>query len=147
MQFQDICRHLKPYSIVASRTTTINHVFAFCIAASDTFDLEKVRAAIVALKQETDKNLVCAYGGLAAETWDHVHATVKKGEFSDHGNKLGNLLPCCKSCNSRKGNKHWLSYLKGMELPDNLQDERSTTVSSYLETYNAEDLAPRHLPE
>lgn len=147
MQFRDICRHLKPYSIVANRTTTINHAFASCISASDTFDLEKVRAAIVALKQDPDKDLVCGYCGLAAGTWDHVHATVKKGEFSGYGNKLGNLLPCCKSCNSRKGNKHWLSYLEGMELPDTLQVERSTIISSYLKIYGAEDSVPRHLPE
>ncbi len=147
MQFRDIYRHLKPYSIVANRTTTINHAFAACIASADTFDLERIRAAIVSLKQDPEKDLLCAYCGLEAETWDHVHATVKKSEFSGHGNKLGNLLPCCKQCNSRKGNKHWRSFLEGMKLPENVRIERLTIISSYLEEYDAEEIVPRHLPE
>ena len=147
MQFRDISRHLRPYSIVANRTTTINHAFGACIASCDTFDLEKIRAAIVSLKQDPERELLCAYCGFEAETWDHVHATVEKSEFSGHGNKLGNLLPCCKECNSKKGNKYWRSYLEGMELPDDVRSERLTIISSYLEAYDAEDIVPRHLPE
>jgi 5-methylcytosine-specific restriction endonuclease McrA len=105
MRFPDIRRYLKPYSIVASRTTTVNHAFAASIAPSDTYEAAKVREAVVALGQDADADLVCVYCGAEAETWDHVHATVKDKAFSGHGHRLGNLLPCCKPCNSKKGNK------------------------------------------
>ena len=146
MKFKDIRRHLKPYSMVTNRTTTINHAFAACIASSDIFNAEKVIAAIVSLKQDPEKDLVCVYCGAAAETWDHVHATVKNNYFSGHGNKLGNLLPCCKECNSKKGNKHWRAYLENMK-PGDLQIDRVTIISAYLETYEAQDVVPKQLPE
>ena len=147
MKFKDIRRHLKPYSITKNRTTTINHAFAACIAPNDSFDEEKIKAAIVSLKQDPEKDLFCVYCGTGAETWDHVHATVSKGEFSGHGNTLGNLLPCCKQCNSKKGNKLWRTYLEGMKLQKEVFNKRLRIISLYLEAYEARNYVPRYLSE
>ena len=43
MRYKDIRRYLKPYSMVASRATTINHAFAACIAPCDKYDEEVMR--------------------------------------------------------------------------------------------------------
>lgn len=146
MRFQDIRRYLKPYSMVASRSTTINHAFAASIAPSDTFDEAKVRAAIIALDQDPDADLICVYCGAEAETWDHVHATVKDKAFSGHRHRLGNLLPCCKPCNSKKGNKDWRTFLSTRPA-DAARMERERRIHSYLTAYEVKDAIPKHLPE
>ena len=38
MRYREIREHLRPYSVVAKRTTTINHAFAAVIAPSDAYD-------------------------------------------------------------------------------------------------------------
>lgn len=88
MRFADIRRYLKPYSIVANRSTTINHVFAASIAPSDIYDEATIRKAIAYLGQNPDMDLLCVYCGHSAETWDHAHATVKDKAFSGYGTEL-----------------------------------------------------------
>lgn len=149
MRFTDIRRYLKPYSIVANRSTTINHAFAASIAPSDTFDPCEVRKAVRALGQDPDADLACVYCGGEAETWDHVHATVKDKIFSGHGHghRLGNLLPCCKRCNSKKGNKDWRVYLAGLNSNSAARRKRERLIDSYLKKYGGKDAIPEHLPE
>ncbi len=147
MRYRDIRRYLKPYSIVANRTTTINHAFAACIAPFDTYDEERVREVVATLGQDPDTNLVCSYCGAEAETWDHVHATVKDKKFSGFGHRIGNLLPCCKTCNSKKGNKGWRIFLSSLPMPDPLRKERESRIDTYLNRYCCMDAIPEHLPE
>jgi hypothetical protein len=147
MRYKDIRRFLKPYSMVASRTTTISHAFAASIAPCDTFDDQMVRIALKVLGQDPDTELECAYCGAKAETWDHVHATVQDKKFSGYGHRLGNLLPCCKQCNSKKGNKNWLVFLQTLPMADGIRVERESRIAAYLMEYGAKDLVPEHLPE
>jgi hypothetical protein len=91
--------------------------------------------------------LVCAYCGSDAETWDHVHATVRDKKFSGYGHRLGNLLPCCKLCNSKKGNKDWRAFLAGVSASDTERKEREDRIDAYLYRYSANDVIPDHLPE
>lgn len=147
MRYKDIRRFLKPYSMVASRTTTVSHAFAASIAPCDAFDDGRVRAALKVLGQDPDTDLECAYCGTRAETWDHVHATVSNKKFSGHGHRLGNLLPCCKPCNSRKGNKNWVVFLRSLPIPDAIRAERESRITTYLAEYGGKDLVPEHLPE
>jgi hypothetical protein len=147
MRYKDIRRFLKPYSMVASRTTTISHAFAASIAPCDTFDDQMVRTALKMLGQDPDAELECAYCGAKAETWDHVHATVQDKKFSGYGHRLGNLLPCCKPCNSRKGNKDWLVFLRTLPITEAFRVERESRIAAYLAEYGAKDAVPEHLPE
>jgi 5-methylcytosine-specific restriction endonuclease McrA len=133
MRYSSIRTHLRPYVIVARRRTTINHTFASAIAPHDTFDEARIRSAISTLGQDPDAELLCAYCGAAAQTWDHVFATVRDSQFSGHGHQIGNLLPCCKPCNSAKGNKHWRAYLDQMGLADT--SERAEAIARYLIAY------------
>lgn len=132
--------------MVASRTTTINHAFAACIAPCDTYDDQRMRKAIVALGQNPDSDLLCVYCGREAETWDHVHATVREKKFSGHGHRIGNLLPCCKTCNSKKGNKNWRTFLTALGNGPT-HNERAARIEAYLTSYCTPDAVPDHLAE
>ncbi|BBO21084.1 MAG: hypothetical protein HKUEN07_01370 [Rhodocyclaceae bacterium] len=147
MRYSDIRRHLQPYVIVARRKTTINHAFAAAVAPCDEFEESRIREAIVCLGQHPDSELQCVYCGDAAETWDHVFAIVQDSTFSGYGHRLGNLLPCCKPCNSKKGNKDWKQYLQSLPLPPAEQTERIATIERYLRKFLLPDTVPHHLPE
>lgn len=147
MKYRDIRRHLRPYSIVASRSTTINHAFAAAVAPVDEFEDQRVREAIEVLQQDPDSDLRCVYCGDFAETWDHVKATVKNKEFSGYGHRLGNLLPSCKRCNSRKGNRAWDEYLN--TIHDDVEEiaARKLTIQAYLSKYEVVDAVKHAAPE
>ena len=143
MHFNSIKKHLKPYKIYYSRSTTINHAFASAVAPSDVFDKDRIIDAIRMLGQDPDEPLKCAYCYAEAETWDHIFAIVKDSEFSGHGHRLGNLLPCCKSCNSNKGNSNWLEYLNKAERFSKVSEpnleEKIKLIESYLLKYSIRD--------
>lgn len=141
MKCSDIRRHLKPYSISAMRTTTVNHAFAAAMAPCDTYDEEQTREAMHLLGQDPD-DLDCVYCGSKAETWDHVHATVSAKNFSGYGHRLGNLLPCCKPCNSRKGNRRWSVYLERLGLSAGDLNVRRQLIQGYLDRYGLRDAIP-----
>jgi hypothetical protein len=145
MHYSSIRSHLRPYLIVARRKTTINHAFAAAIAPSDEYSDARVRGALQVLGQDPDKALVCVYCEKPAETWDHVFATVKDSAFSGHGHRLGNLLPCCKACNSSKGNKDWRKYLRSLARPNGGVQE--ACIERFLLTYAVLDKIPEQSPE
>lgn len=147
MRYSTVRSHLKPYVIVARRKTTINHAFAAAIAPSDGYDEERVRAAISLLGQDPDQDLLCAYCGAPAQTWDHVFATVKNSGFSGHGHRLGNMLPCCKPCNSAKGNKDWRGFLTELKLPGDASQAAANRISAYLSKYAVQDSVPEQSAE
>lgn len=105
MKKEDIKRHLTTYSVYNKRRTTINHAFASAIAPSDDFNEEKMNEALIFLGQNPNEDLKCVFCNDEAETWDHLVGLVKNGELRGYGHQVGNLVPCCKKCNSKKGSK------------------------------------------
>jgi 5-methylcytosine-specific restriction endonuclease McrA len=147
MRYKTIRSHLKPYVIVSRRKTTINHAFAASIAPSEAYDEKRVREAVAVLGQDPEKDLLCAYCRAPAQTWDHVFATVKNSSFSGYGHRLGNLLPCCKPCNSAKGNKEWKRFLVELELPAVVHQTAVSRIDAYLSTFSFEASVPVSAPE
>jgi 5-methylcytosine-specific restriction endonuclease McrA len=147
MRYADIKRHLKPFSICNRRKTTINHAFASAVAPCDIFDDETVRTAIQLLGQNPDEDLKCVYCDRPAETWDHVFATVKASVFSGAGHRLGNLVPCCKPCNSSKGSKRWDLFLRTLHPEAPKLAAKISAIQSYLDRFFVEDVPPADLPE
>lgn len=129
MKKNDIKRHLQDYSIFNKRKTTINHAFASALSIADNFDEGKIDAALRILGQDPNKDLQCAYCDKLAETWDHIRAVVKNNEFSGHGHQISNLIPCCKDCNSKKGNKDWDTFLQQKNL---YSAERVSKINKYI---------------
>jgi hypothetical protein len=108
---EDIKRHLKTYSVYNKRRTTINHAFASAIAPSDDFNEEKMNEALKFLGQNPNEDLKCVFCNDEAETWDHLVGLVKDGELRGFGHQIGNLVPCCKKCNSKKGSKEFDKFI------------------------------------
>lgn len=144
MRISSIATHLRPYIMLARRRTTINHAFASAVAPSDVYDETAVAAAMQTLGLDPRADLRCAYCDSLAETWDHVFATVKNSRFSGHGHRLGNLLPCCKPCNSKKGNKSWHEHLSSIAMSDTERDRRSDAIGDYLARYAVTDVLIDH---
>jgi len=128
MKKHGIKSHLSPYSILQKRTTTINHAFASAIAPVDKYDEATLEAALRLLGQNPDGDLSCVYCELDAETWDHLIGLVENGELRGYGHQLGNLVPCCRKCNSKKGAKDWRKYLGDKE-------EKKRLIDSYLNQF------------
>jgi len=118
MKIQSIKFHLKPYKIFEKRMTTINHAFASSIAPNDDYDENKLKKAITLLGQNPEEDLKCVYCDKPAETWDHVYGLVKESKFFGYGHVIGNLIPCCKKCNSEKGNRDWKEFIKKKRQED-----------------------------
>lgn len=57
-------------------------------------------------------NEICAYCGGEATHLDHLYALVKNRIPTGYGTEPANLVPCCDSCNSQKGNTNWKKYMK-----------------------------------
>jgi len=132
MKANTIRTHFKPYQILGKRKTTINHAFASVIAPNDAYDEELLAEAIRVLGQDPHDDLMCAYCGQnPAETWDHVVGLVKNQQFSGFGHTLGNLLPCCKSCNSSKGNRNWRAFVIGLIADEESRGAKIAQLESY----------------
>lgn len=136
MKRQSIRNHLQPYSILDRRKTTINHAFASALALYDPYDDVLVSQAIKDLGQDPENDLICFYcDKRPAETWDHVFGLVKDGQYAGFGHTLGNLVPCCKQCNSEKGNKNWLEFLKSVIKDEDKRLIKIAQMEMYLGRY------------
>ena len=73
----------------------------------------------------------CAYCGSEEEiVMDHV-VPINRKSLGEH--RLGNLVPSCKSCNSKKGNKDYKVFLEGKK-------DRMSAISKYMEDNNYKPL-------
>jgi 5-methylcytosine-specific restriction endonuclease McrA len=135
MKKHSIKAHLATYSIHQKRSTTINHAFASAIAPVDKYDPVKLAQAIQLLDQDPDGDLKCVYCGSEATTWDHLVGLVEKGELRGYGHQIGNLLPCCRSCNSKKGAKCWKDYLRQEIHDQSAFEAKSKIIVRYIDRY------------
>lgn len=113
MRKEDIKRHLKTYSVYDKRCTTINHAFASAIAPTDQYNDGLLCEALSFLGQNPNDELTCVFCAAPAQTWDHLVGLVKGGELRGFGHQIGNLVPCCKECNSQKGSKEFVAFVNG----------------------------------
>jgi hypothetical protein len=124
-----IKKYLRPSTIMGRKSTFAN-AFASALAPHDTYTAAAVAQAIRDLGQDPDADLLCVYCGQPAATWDHVFNRVVKGDFSGHGHRIRNLVPCCRSCNESKGQKPWRDYLEVLDPPD--KDARVARMQAFL---------------
>lgn len=131
MKLSSISRYLRPYSMIQQRKTTVNNMFASALAPFDDYDEKRVAEAMALLGQTNLDNLRCVYCNSGAETWDHLVGLVKNKKLNGYGHQIGNLVPCCRACNSSKGNKDWREFLRS-RITDLVELKR---VEQALETY------------
>ncbi|MGN6552101.1 MAG: HNH endonuclease, partial [Pararhizobium sp.] len=102
----------------------------------DNYAPEVLRQAIHDLGQDPDAELQCVYCGEPAATWDHVNNNVVRSEFSGYGNRIRNLVPCCRTCNERKGSRPWEEWLDKRDASD--KEQRRENIRRFLDVPSAQ---------
>jgi len=139
-----IKKYLRP-STVMGRKSTFANAFASALAPHDVYVPAEVADAMRDLGQDPDAELLCVYCGAEAATWDHVFNRVIKGDFSGHGHRVRNLVPCCRTCNESKGQKPWREFFETRNPTD--KEERIRRVEQFLDSTAAQPMgteAMRH---
>tara|TARA_R110002126_G_scaffold38955_2_gene115879 strand:+ start:93 stop:644 length:552 start_codon:yes stop_codon:yes gene_type:complete len=136
LKASSIRKYLKPNTI-QSRRSTFSNAFASALAPYDVYSNAAVTEAIKDLDQDPAGELYCVYCGKEAATWDHVFNRVVNGEFSGYGHRIRNLVPCCRTCNERKGKKHWKTFLELINPDD--KDQRVDRMERFLRAHTATD--------
>lgn len=136
MKKHDLKRHLNTYSIFKKRGTTINHAFASAISYYGNYDEIEINTALKLLYQNPNSDLKCVYCNKKAESWDHLESLVKDGMFTGYGHELGNLVPCCKRCNSSKGRKNYTSFINGLLIDDEQKQNLIHKLTNYKNAYS-----------
>lgn len=134
MKISSIKKYLRHQTIMGRKSTFAN-AFASALAPFDDYSMDTVSEAIRDLGQDPEGDLFCAYCGSAAATWDHVFNRVVGGEFTGHGHRIRNLVPCCRTCNERKGKRSWREWLTVLS-PEDL-DLRIKNFEQFLSKANA----------
>src|SRR5450830_1301582 len=60
---------------------------------------------------------------MPVQTWDHLTNLVKAGEFNDYGRQIGNLVPCCRDCNSTKGSSSFSKFVATLSISETEKKE------------------------
>jgi predicted metal-binding transcription factor (methanogenesis marker protein 9) len=51
--------------------------------------------------------------------------------FTGYGHELGNLVPCCKKCNSSKGRKNYIEFINKLDKNDSEKIELVSKLTDY----------------
>jgi hypothetical protein len=132
LKLSDLKKQMRRHSIVSERKTTVTNAFVAAIAPVDDYDPVLSANAMTLLGQGDLEHLTCVYCGKEAETWDHLFPLVRDRRPTGDGSTLGNLVPCCKNCNSLKRNNDWKKWAISMELPREMID----AIERYSEAFS-----------
>lgn len=128
MKADTVKKYLKP-SKITHRWTTFNGAMQAALAVPESYDPERHAEALRILGFAYADDLTCVYCGDPAKTWDHLENNVKEGRFSGFGHRLFNLVPACRTCNEKKGAKHWRAFLDELNPGDKL--ERAQAIEAF----------------
>lgn len=142
MKASSIKKYLRP-STVMGRKSTFANAFASALAPHDIYVPAEVADAMRDLGQDPDAELQCVYCGAEAATWDHVFNRVIKGDFSGHGHRVRNLVPCCRTCNESKGQKPWREFFETRNPMD--KEERVRRMEQFLGSTAAQPIATEEM--
>lgn len=117
MKAVTVKKYLKPHKIT-SRWTTFNGSIQAALALPEVYDPKRHAEALAVLGQNVEGDLRCVYCEAAAATWDHLENNVRGGRFSGFGHRIYNLVPACRTCNEKKGNKPWQIFLDQRNAAD-----------------------------
>lgn len=128
-----IGKYLRPQN-VSCRTSTISAQFASALSRNDDFaDKEAIRNALKQLGVDADSEQVCFYCDAVSTGWDHLNPTTHGKEPSGYGHVLGNLVPCCPTCNSSKGGRHWTPFIRSQVVENALRLRYPTETTDELD--------------
>ena len=116
MKMEKIKAYLAPYRVYGRVSTTVSYGVVAAIAPRDLFDAERLSSALRVLDQDPEGDLLCVYCDAPAASWDHLVGLVQNRKPTGAGHVIGNLVPCCHSCNGRKGGRDWRDFVA--QIPD-----------------------------
>ena len=122
----------------SKRRTTINHAFASAIAPSHSYSENIISDALVFLGQDPNSELLCVFCNEKGETWDHLVGLVKNGDLRGYGHQIGNLVPCCKQCNSKKGSKEFSIFIRESDRISKNKEELIHLLTTYQKNFAVE---------
>lgn len=132
MKIESAKKFFKRYSVFQQRKTTINHAFASALAGKGDWNPESLALALREdFKQDPEKDLRCVYCDAPAATWDHLIGLVRNGQPHGPGHQVGNLVPCCTSCNQRKGGKDWTVFIPLVFEDVDIRKIKESRISAY----------------
>lgn len=92
---------------ITSRISTLRRSMACTLMNRDACTPEQEQEWLKFFPTKT-----CAYCGAPATHLDHLHPMIQDNEPTGYGTDPGNLVPCCKNCNTPKGNMDWESFMR-----------------------------------
>ena len=130
-------------SNLKNRISTINNAFSMSITPyiqeSDEFKIKNYYEELGVNENQ------CVYCLRDVKFVDHLFPLVKNGMPTDYISDINNLVPCCKDCNSKKGNREfeeWYNdlktkaYLKNVcKLTDSKIKERYCKISNFIQKH------------
>jgi hypothetical protein len=129
-------KQMKKYK-TTNRTSTISHAFASALAMSENYDETVLIDRLRILGQSPNDSLRCVFCQSNARTIDHLNGLVANSRFTGHGHVIGNLVPCCETCNTSKGSKPWRDFAYSIGTPE----EQIARIAEY------ESFAPKPMSE
>lgn len=127
-------------SNLKSRTSTISNAYAISITPYIRPDNSLLDDYYHELGLEKCQCGYCLRKG-EGKTVDHINPLVKNGMPSGFITDIGNLIPCCKDCNSSKGGKDFKEWYKSPKnvarllkigLTEKEIDERYQIILAYI---------------
>ncbi len=82
-----------------------------------------------------------------AQGLDHIRATGQNIGFIVQCHRIGNLLPSCTECNSKKRSMHWRDFLKKYKSKDKTYKRRVRRITAYTNQYKVSNLSFKRIPE
>ena len=92
---------------ITSRISTLRRSMACTLLNRDACTPEQEQEWLKFFPDNT-----CAYCGQEATHLDHLNPMIRDNEPTGYGTDPGNLVPCCKKCNTPKSNMEWEDFMR-----------------------------------
>jgi len=110
---------------IRSRRSTITNAFVNSLMPVIRPTAAQIEDALKVLGMNCD-DACCVYCGKEAHGWDHLRPLVEGSRPTGYITEIANLVPCCGSCNSKKGNTTWRDWMKRREAFQSTTEEVET---------------------
>lgn len=97
---------------MVSRKSSITNAFVNSVIPVIQPSLDDIEEALSVLGM-VPSDVRCAYCGGEKTTWDHMRPLVVNHRPTGFISEIANLVPCCGTCNSSKGNQPWRDWMLG----------------------------------
>lgn len=125
---------------VSSRASTITNAFMAALAHFEPYDDKRTAQALMELGQHDLEALTCVYCLKPANTWDHLVNLVVGKKLNGYGHQLGNLVPCCGTCNSDKRHTEFKTFVQTLDLTIQDQEDLCNRLEAHQKKYAKEQI-------